>query len=70
MAPAGSGEGLSAKRAQFAGPSGIQGIIQNRKTSLIASFAALGGFVYGCEFVAGCSLSMVSKSFDMLEKTC
>jgi hypothetical protein len=51
MAPAGSGQDLSAKRAQFAGPSGIQGIIQNRKTSLIASFAALGGFVYGCEFV-------------------
>ncbi|KAL4864789.1 hypothetical protein BDV12DRAFT_175634 [Aspergillus spectabilis] len=46
MAPVGR-EGLSAKRAQFAGPSGIKGIIQNRKTSAIASFAALGGFVYG-----------------------
>lgn len=46
MAPAG-GEGLSAARAQYAGPSGMKGIISNGKTSSIALFAALGGFVYG-----------------------
>ncbi|KAL4966082.1 putative MFS monosaccharide transporter [Aspergillus stella-maris] len=46
MAPVG-GQDLSAKRAQFAGPSGIKGIIANGKTTAIASFAALGGFVYG-----------------------
>lgn len=39
----------SAKRARFAGPSGIKGIIHNGKTTAIALFAALGGFVYGCE---------------------
>jgi hypothetical protein len=49
MAPVGAGEGLSAKRAQFAGPPGLKGLIHNRKTSLIACFAALGGFVYGCK---------------------
>lgn len=47
MAPAGESQGLSAKRAQFAGPSGLKGIIHNGKTSAIATFAALGGFVYG-----------------------
>ncbi|KAI9371718.1 general substrate transporter [Aspergillus egyptiacus] len=47
MAPAGAGQDLSAKRAQFAGPSGIRGIIHNGKTTAIATFAALGGFVYG-----------------------
>lgn len=52
MAPTGDGVGLSAKRAQYAGPSGIKGIIQNGKTSAIATFAALGGFVYGCESAA------------------
>jgi len=46
MAPAG-GEGLSAARARFAGPVGTRGLIANGKTSAIASFAALGGFVYG-----------------------
>lgn len=46
MAPVG-GEGLSAARAQYAGPSGMKGIISNGKTSSIALFAALGGFVYG-----------------------
>jgi len=48
MAPTGDGQGLSAKRAQFAGPSGLKGILHNGKTSAIATFAALGGFVYGC----------------------
>ena len=47
MAPSGTTQGLSAKRARFAGPSGIKGIIANGKTSAIACFAALGGFVYG-----------------------
>ncbi|KAL3477051.1 general substrate transporter [Aspergillus californicus] len=47
MAPAGAGQGLSARRAQYAGPSGVKGIIHNRKTTAIATFAALGGFVYG-----------------------
>ncbi|KAL1583278.1 hypothetical protein WHR41_07841 [Cladosporium halotolerans] len=46
MAPVG-GEGLSAQRARFAGPTGMKGIISNGKTSAIATFAALGGFVYG-----------------------
>lgn len=46
MAPVG-GEGLSAQRAKFAGPTGMKGIISNGKTSAIATFAALGGFVYG-----------------------
>lgn len=48
MAPTGEAQGLSAKRARFAGPSGLKGIIHNGKTSAIALFAALGGFVYGC----------------------
>lgn len=47
MAPTDTGA-LSAKRAQFAGPAGVKGIIHNGKTTLIATFAALGGFVYGC----------------------
>ena len=51
MAPVGEGTGLSAKRAQFAGPSGMKGILHNGKTSAIATFAALGGFVYGCELL-------------------
>jgi hypothetical protein len=46
MAPVG-GEGLSAARARYAGPGGMKGIISNGKTSSIALFAALGGFVYG-----------------------
>jgi len=46
MAPVG-GEGLSAARAKYAGPGGMKGIISNGKTSSIALFAALGGFVYG-----------------------
>ena len=50
MAPAADQE-LSAKRAQFAGPAGVKGIIQNGKTTLIATFAALGGFVYGCRYL-------------------
>lgn len=44
------GNALSAKRAQYAGPPGLKGIIHNGKTSAIATFAALGGFVYGCKF--------------------
>ena len=51
MSPVDSGAGLSARRAQFAGPAGVKGIIQNGKTTLIATFAALGGFVYGCKFL-------------------
>lgn len=47
MAPSGDGLGLSAKRARYAGPAGIKGILHNGKTSAIATFAALGGFVYG-----------------------
>ncbi|KAK5170238.1 uncharacterized protein LTR77_004824 [Saxophila tyrrhenica] len=47
MAPTGDGMGLSAKRQQYAGPPGLKGIIYNGKTSAIATFAALGGFVYG-----------------------
>lgn len=47
MAPADEQNALSAKRAKFAGPSGIKGIIHNGKTTAIATFAALGGFVYG-----------------------
>lgn len=49
MAPAEVQNDLSAKRAKFSGPSGIKGIIHNGKTTAIATFAALGGFVYGCE---------------------
>ncbi|KEF61143.1 uncharacterized protein A1O9_02708 [Exophiala aquamarina CBS 119918] len=47
MAPVGESQTLSAKRAQFSGPSGIKGLAHNGKTSGIATFAALGGFVYG-----------------------
>lgn len=47
MAPTGTGEGLSAQRARFAGPSGLKGIIASGKTTGIAFFASLGGFVYG-----------------------
>jgi hypothetical protein len=50
MVTVAGGNALSAKRAQYAGPSGMKGIIHNGKTSLIATFAALGGFVYGCRF--------------------
>lgn len=49
MSPVDAGADLSARRAQFAGPAGVKGIIQNGKTTAIATFAALGGFVYGCE---------------------
>jgi hypothetical protein len=49
MAPAGAEVGLSARRAQFAGPSGLPGIIANGKTTAIAFFASLGGLVYGCK---------------------
>jgi hypothetical protein len=46
MAPVG-GAGLSAARAQYAGPIGMKGLLANGKTTAIACFAALGGFVYG-----------------------
>lgn len=49
MAPVADQGGMSAKRAQFTGPAGIKGIFYNAKTSAIACFAALGGFVYGCK---------------------
>lgn len=52
MAP-GAVQDLSAKRAQFAGSAGIRGIIENGKTTAIATFAALGGFVYGCMLPGG-----------------
>lgn len=51
MAPPGIDHGLSAKRARFAGPSGLKGIMANGKTSSIAFFASLGGLVYGCQFI-------------------
>lgn len=38
---------LSAKRAQYAGPSGLKGLFYNGRTTAIAFFAALGGLVYG-----------------------
>lgn len=47
MAPSGTTGELSAKRAQFAGPTGLKGLLATSKTSSIACFAALGGFVYG-----------------------
>ncbi|KAH7354878.1 general substrate transporter [Rhexocercosporidium sp. MPI-PUGE-AT-0058] len=40
-------EALSKKRAQFAGPSGVKGLVQNPKIFALAVFASLGGFVYG-----------------------
>ena len=46
MAPVGA-EGLSAARERYAGPTGMKGLLANGKTSGIALFAALGGFVYG-----------------------
>jgi hypothetical protein len=46
MAPV-SGQGLSTARAKYAGPGGMKGILSNGRTSAIACFAALGGFVYG-----------------------
>lgn len=50
MAPIGETAGLSAKRAQYAGPPGLKGLVHNGKTTAIACFAALGGFVYGCAY--------------------
>ncbi|THY57751.1 putative MFS monosaccharide transporter [Aureobasidium pullulans] len=48
MAPVGTGTGnVSAARARLSGPSGIKGIIASGKTTGIAFFASLGGFVYG-----------------------
>jgi hypothetical protein len=46
MAPVG-GEGLSAARMRYSGPIGMKGLLSNGKTTAIACFAALGGFVYG-----------------------
>lgn len=42
---------LSQKRAQFAGPGGVKGLIASSYVFLIAVFASLGGFVYGCESI-------------------
>ncbi|RMY74654.1 hypothetical protein D0863_03081 [Hortaea werneckii] len=47
MAPGGDSNALSARRAQYAGPPGLKGLIHNGKTTSIACFAALGGLVYG-----------------------
>jgi len=47
MAPIDAGGALSEKRARYAGPGGLKGLIANSKTFGIAVFAALGGFVYG-----------------------
>merc|ERR1711939_237868 len=47
MAPVGGSNALSARRAQYAGPPGLKGLIHNGKTTSIACFAALGGLVYG-----------------------
>jgi hypothetical protein len=53
----GGQDALSKRRAQFAGPSGVKGLIQNSRIFLLAVFASLGGFVYGCEDHAlGCCL--------------
>ncbi|KAI5244571.1 general substrate transporter [Aureobasidium subglaciale] len=43
----GGHDALSKRRAQFAGPSGIKGLMQNSRIFLLAVFASLGGFVYG-----------------------
>ncbi|KEQ93406.1 hypothetical protein AUEXF2481DRAFT_67544 [Aureobasidium subglaciale EXF-2481] len=48
MVAAGTGAPLvSAARARLSGPMGIKGIIASGKTTGIAFFASLGGFVYG-----------------------
>lgn len=44
---------LSKKRAQFAGPSGIKGLLSSAHVFAIAVFASLGGFVYGCKYACG-----------------
>jgi hypothetical protein len=52
MVAAGDGSSptaLSQKRAQFAGPGGVKGLLTSSYVFLIAVFASLGGFVYGCE---------------------
>lgn len=52
MHTGGTSEGmdvLSKRRAQFAGPSGVKGLVQNSKIFALAVFASLGGFVYGCK---------------------
>lgn len=49
---------LSQKRAQFAGPGGVKGLLASTYVFSIAVFASLGGFVYGCE------------SYDYTSKTC
>ncbi|KAI4727376.1 putative MFS monosaccharide transporter [Aureobasidium sp. EXF-10728] len=47
MAPVDGGAPLSAARARLSGPSGLKGIVASGKTTGIAFFASLGGFVYG-----------------------
>lgn len=46
-APAVGAAPVSAVRARLSGPPGIKGIIASGKTTGIAFFASLGGFVYG-----------------------
>jgi len=40
-------QAFSKRRAQFAGPPGIKGLLQNSNVFAIAVFASLGGLVYG-----------------------
>lgn len=42
---------LSRKRAQFAGPPGIKGLLTSMHVFAIAVFASLGGLVYGCKSI-------------------
>ena len=51
---------ISAKRAQFAGPDGIKGLISNRRTTAVAFFASLGGLVYGCTLFSLNNIGLVS----------
>lgn len=54
---------LSERRAQFAGPSGIKGLLSNLRIFAIAVFASLGGLVYGYnQGMFGQILSMTSFS--------
>ncbi|KAF2731283.1 putative MFS monosaccharide transporter [Polyplosphaeria fusca] len=47
MATVDDGNDPSARRAQDPPPTGMKGILENGKTSAIAAFAALGGFLHG-----------------------
>jgi len=46
--PVGNGA-LSSKRAEYAGPTGLKGLIASPRVTAIAVFASMGGLVYGCE---------------------